>query len=252
MPIKCSCQHCSNHIEFEDSRLGQTIECPHCHLETTLFKPEAKASELSSPSSARSQNTSVELKQGAYALGIASLILGIIACVFYWTPFLEPFFLWIAIVGLLLAVGGLIMARINNKTGFVIPIIGLVICVVPLAVDVAFIGGSAAMLKIASWRAQRAAHEQELADAKAQMKAYQHNLPIRAAESVRAYVLDLRNAAWTEFQMKVCQTNIAVEESAVNDAQQQFNEAKAEYDRFMATNNTVREAVGRIQKTGRL
>jgi hypothetical protein len=52
--------------------------------------------------------------------------------------------------------------------------------------------------------------------------------------------------------MKVCQTSIAVEESAVNDAQQQFNEAKAEYDRFMATNNTVREAVGRIQKTGRL
>jgi len=39
--ITCSCQHCNGHIKFDANllRLGETrsIECPHCHLETTIF-----------------------------------------------------------------------------------------------------------------------------------------------------------------------------------------------------------------------
>jgi hypothetical protein len=250
MFVKCSCQNCGGHIEFDTSRLGQTVACPHCHLETKLVVPDA-GSTLPNPSSPSiiSENTNVELRHGAYALGIASLILGIVACVFYWTPFLEPFFLWIAILGLLLAVAGLIMARINKKTGFVFPIIGLIICAVPLTVDVAVIGGTAAMLKIAnwrtqiaSWRADRAAHEQELADAKAQMITYQHQLPIRANEQVQAYLLDLQNITDAELAVKPCETNVALEESALNDAQQQFNKTKAEYDQFVASNSLITNA----------
>jgi len=40
----CPCKHCANNIEFDSSEFseGETriIECPHCHLETTLFIPK--------------------------------------------------------------------------------------------------------------------------------------------------------------------------------------------------------------------
>lgn len=35
----CRCQHCDNGIEFETSRAGETIACPHCQMDTLLFIP---------------------------------------------------------------------------------------------------------------------------------------------------------------------------------------------------------------------
>lgn len=37
--ITCPCNNCAGHIEFPSSGVGQVIVCPHCGLETTLFKP---------------------------------------------------------------------------------------------------------------------------------------------------------------------------------------------------------------------
>jgi len=41
MIVKCPCQHCNGHIEFEADgfQAGTRAECPHCHLETVLFIP---------------------------------------------------------------------------------------------------------------------------------------------------------------------------------------------------------------------
>ena len=206
------------------------------------------------PTSTNSKSVSVEIKQAAYALGIASFILGIIACVFYWTPFLEPFFAWIALVGLALAVTGLILARVNNRIGFVFPIIGLVICLLPLTIDVTVIGGSAVMKALDNWRAQRGAQRELAAAAKAQAEAHKAQveahwraLPDLAKAQVEAYQRDLRFVAATEIQVKVCQTNITIEEAAkkaaVEQAQQQFNQVKSNYDRFMATNPLLTNAV---------
>jgi hypothetical protein len=36
---KCSCNHCSGHIEFDASHAGQVGVCPHCGFETILFVP---------------------------------------------------------------------------------------------------------------------------------------------------------------------------------------------------------------------
>jgi hypothetical protein len=246
--VTCPCQHCDGKIEFDPNRMGETIACPHCGLKTTLFVPSAKP-ELPNPNptSTNSKSASVEIKQGAYALGIASFILGIIACVFYWTPFLEPFFAWIALVGLALAVAGLILARVNNRTGFVFPIIGLVICLLPLTIDVTVIGGTAVMIRLANWRAQRGAQRALAAAAKAQAEAHWRVLPNLVKAQVEAYQSDLRNVATAEFQVKVCQANITIEEAAekaaVEQAQQQLNQAKTNYDRFMATNPLLTNAV---------
>lgn len=36
---KCRCQVCNSGIEFEAARAGETVECPHCKMETVLFVP---------------------------------------------------------------------------------------------------------------------------------------------------------------------------------------------------------------------
>jgi hypothetical protein len=41
MNVKCTCQHCDGHIEFEAQGFqpGTRSECPHCKMETVLFIP---------------------------------------------------------------------------------------------------------------------------------------------------------------------------------------------------------------------
>jgi hypothetical protein len=251
MLVQGQCQHCAGIYEYE---AGSKYEfCPRCGKETLCIPPRVSKN-LTAPTSTNPKSVSVEIRQAAYALGIASFILGIIACVFYWTPFLEPFFAWIALVGLALAVTGLILARVNNRTGFVFPIIGLIICMLPLTIDVTVIGGSAVMKALDNWRAQRGAQREAAAAAKAQAEAHKAQveshwraLPNLAKAQVEAYQRDLRFVAAAEFQVKVCQTNITIEEAAkkaaVEQAQQQLNQAKSNYDRFMATNPLLTNAV---------
>ncbi len=55
----CACQHCGGHIEFDvagipesgsyqGATIGQTVECPHCHLSTVLSVLQSPSSILSS------------------------------------------------------------------------------------------------------------------------------------------------------------------------------------------------------------
>jgi hypothetical protein len=65
--IKCSCQNCNGHIKFDSNllRVGETrkIECPHCHLETTIFykQNESNSSDRTSVASAKGKSSKVEL-----------------------------------------------------------------------------------------------------------------------------------------------------------------------------------------------
>ena len=43
---KCDCQHCGGHIAFPSEAAGQTVECPHCKIETLLFLPPAETSQI--------------------------------------------------------------------------------------------------------------------------------------------------------------------------------------------------------------
>jgi len=40
----CTCNTCSGKIEFERSQAGQTIQCPHCGIDTVLFIPGIETS----------------------------------------------------------------------------------------------------------------------------------------------------------------------------------------------------------------
>lgn len=41
--VKCLCNNCDASIEFPAHGLGQTVTCPHCGMDTTLFKPPVRA-----------------------------------------------------------------------------------------------------------------------------------------------------------------------------------------------------------------
>jgi hypothetical protein len=38
--IKCSCNNCSGHLQFERQHAGQRVDCPHCGMETLLYVPQ--------------------------------------------------------------------------------------------------------------------------------------------------------------------------------------------------------------------
>ena len=39
MFVKCKCNNCSEHLEFDQANVCKTIQCPHCGMDTVLFIP---------------------------------------------------------------------------------------------------------------------------------------------------------------------------------------------------------------------
>jgi hypothetical protein len=44
MIVKCSCQNCDGHLEFDSEGAGLTIDCPHCGMKTQLYFPQTARS----------------------------------------------------------------------------------------------------------------------------------------------------------------------------------------------------------------
>ena len=57
MFIKCSSQHCSGRIEFDEAYVGLPIVCPHCGSETKLLPDSPSQTSLSQPEIASSNLT---------------------------------------------------------------------------------------------------------------------------------------------------------------------------------------------------
>ena len=150
---KCSCQFCNEHITFPMEMAGQMTVCPHCGLETKLFIPNVPVTSPPVPAKAQMQavknlpqSVSVEIKRSVSPLGIASLVLGIISCIFCWIPLLGLLVIPLALIGLVLAILGLIMAGVSKKTGFAFPVSGFIVCIVSGFIAIAISGGMAAAL----------------------------------------------------------------------------------------------------------
>ncbi|HEU6449684.1 MAG TPA: hypothetical protein VFV23_14725 [Verrucomicrobiae bacterium] len=72
--IKCSCEHCGEHIAFPSEAIGQTIECPHCKLETLLFIPSSDLSPKKNTSTALFVFISLVLIAVIVMVGVAAFI----------------------------------------------------------------------------------------------------------------------------------------------------------------------------------
>jgi DNA-directed RNA polymerase subunit M/transcription elongation factor TFIIS len=51
MLVKCNCNNCSAHLEFDSTNAGTVIACPKCGIETQLYVPAKPASPQSPASS---------------------------------------------------------------------------------------------------------------------------------------------------------------------------------------------------------
>jgi competence protein ComGC len=86
---KCNCNHCGQHIEFDDLMVGAEVACPSCGKDTKLFLPGGVVPEplapleitAPSPPAPNIQMGNAAVPTGssdpAKGLGIASMILGI-------------------------------------------------------------------------------------------------------------------------------------------------------------------------------
>jgi len=140
--IKCSCVHCNANIAFPPDAAGQTITCPHCGLETQLFVPQVISS---LPSPANGQKPAAGVKLAVNPLGVAALVLGILSCVACWIPVIGLLSIPVALIGLLLAFAGVVMAAVNRKTGFIYPVSGGIVCILSIVIALLVtIGGATA------------------------------------------------------------------------------------------------------------
>ena len=148
--LKFTCPHCKQSLEAPEDMLGQVIDCPSCSKQIQVPKPQARTA----PQVAL-QNVGVEIKRGSSPLGIAALVMGILACLTCWIPVIGLLTIPLSLIGLLLALIGLIMAAVSKKTGFVFPISGGLVCVIAIAIAVLTTGGFTKAVTDATANAQK-------------------------------------------------------------------------------------------------
>ena len=76
----------------------------------------------------------IEIQRSSSPLGIASLVIGIIACLFAWIPYLGMIALPMGVIGIVLAVIGILISLFSPKTSSSYSIGGLITCIVALVV----------------------------------------------------------------------------------------------------------------------
>lgn len=148
--LKFNCPHCKQSLEAPEELLGQALDCPSCNKRIQVPKSQMRAA----PQAAL-QNVSVEIKRGANPLGIAALVMGILACLTCWIPIIGLLSIPLSLIGLLLAFIGLIMAAVSKKTGFAFPISGGLVCLVAIFIAISSTGGCAKAVSEAAAKAER-------------------------------------------------------------------------------------------------
>ena len=90
MDVKCPCNNCSEHLEFDESAAGETIACPHCGMDTVLFIPKAPVAQPIEPESAPKPETKRASYEWIFALGGAVVFWFLPSWLLHlWTLFLH-------------------------------------------------------------------------------------------------------------------------------------------------------------------
>ena len=87
MRIKCNCNSCSAHLEFESVDAGRVIVCPTCGIETKLYVPGSAASQ---PPSNPQQMKNRKLKFGIIAAGSLMLVGLVSLLIINWDKIIPP------------------------------------------------------------------------------------------------------------------------------------------------------------------
>jgi len=87
MRVKCNCNNCSAHLEFESVDTGRVIACPTCGIDTKLFVP-GSASSLPPANSQQLKNR--RLKFGIIAAGSLMLVGLVSLLIINWDKIIPP------------------------------------------------------------------------------------------------------------------------------------------------------------------
>ncbi|HZL13258.1 MAG TPA: DUF6232 family protein [Verrucomicrobiae bacterium] len=74
MNSTCTCNLCSNQIEFESNAAGQTVACPHCGMDTMLFIPHGQSRTFGTRTDAK--NTGMIYQEGNVSVSKTILKVG--------------------------------------------------------------------------------------------------------------------------------------------------------------------------------
>src|SRR5208283_4903026 len=168
--IKCRCQHCSGKIAFDASgwKPGERrmVKCPHCGLDTVLFDPAT----VGSDELGRTGGVVVQITGGVSPLGVASVCLGLVACLGCWVPVLGLVAIPMAGIGLLLAAIGFIVDRKSNRSFLVA---GVIVCIVAVVTTLVVSELTALGVRHEMQRIAREKQVREAAAAQAREEAHQ-------------------------------------------------------------------------------
>jgi len=87
MLVKCNCNNCSAHLEFDSASAGTVIVCPKCGIETQLYVP-VNPSNQQLPKSNKLKRDNLKFgiitAGGVMVVGLVSLL------IIYWHQIIHP------------------------------------------------------------------------------------------------------------------------------------------------------------------
>lgn len=171
MAIEFDCENCGKHFTVKDGMAGRTGKCTACGTQMKIPYPvEVVAAPVPSPMAARPvfpppqpaypqpypqppANVQVVINQpqqgkSANGLGVAAVILGILALLVCWLPLVSVLAVPLILLGGLFGIIGLIVALGNGRSGSSWPLVGIglnaLAMVVLIVANVLFFGAAAA------------------------------------------------------------------------------------------------------------
>jgi len=87
MRVKCNCNNCSAHLEFESEDAGRDIVCPTCGIETKLYVPGSGSSQ---PPPSFQQNKNRKLKFGIISAGSLMFVGLVSLLIINWDKIIPP------------------------------------------------------------------------------------------------------------------------------------------------------------------
>ena len=159
--IYYKCLKCKSDMDAPDSQSGQAEICPNCghpsvvpqHVQPVLIEPQppqTPQSVTSQPAVPQVQQQNIHIHQAitpvekkTNGLGVAALVMGILAAITCWIPFIGILGIPLAVIGCIFGGIGLLLALIGRKTSATMPISGLIVCIVSIFITVSITGSTA-------------------------------------------------------------------------------------------------------------
>ena len=128
------CPSCSQQFVHPNAVAGSVASCPHCQATVTI--PSANQPIPVSNTLGSKSKTSVP----ALVLGIISVMLGTLALLCCWIPFVGILVIPFTVIGVALGVVGLVIGLITRRKAFGMPITGIVLCVISAVIPILITG----------------------------------------------------------------------------------------------------------------